>query len=253
MKAFILCGGQGTRLDYESYNIPKAMVTIGKIPILLHLVNLLCKNGITEFVLCLGYKKKLIKNFLYKRFKDSIFLEKKKNINIIRVKYNKIEIKFYLIDTGKKSGTGGRIKIANHYLNNSDPFLMTYCDGLANIKISELFKKHKKENKLVTVTAVNPQHRYGILKIKKNLVIGFNNENPKQNIFINGGFFIINPKALKYIKSNYSFWEKEPMETFIKNKQLSCYVHKGFWASLDTQKDKIQLNKLWKSGKAQWI
>jgi glucose-1-phosphate cytidylyltransferase len=90
MKAFILCGGQGTRLDYESYNIPKAMVTIGKIPILLHLVNLLCKNGITEFVLCLGYKKKLIKNFLYKRFKDSIFFEKKKNINIIKVKYNKI-------------------------------------------------------------------------------------------------------------------------------------------------------------------
>jgi glucose-1-phosphate cytidylyltransferase len=130
---------------------------------------------------------------------------------------------------------------------------MTYCDGLSNIKISELLKKHKNENKLVTVTAVNPQHRYGILKIKKNLVIGFNNENPKQNIFINGGFFIINPKALKYIKSNYSFWEKEPMETFIKNKQLSCYVHKGFWASLDTQKDKIQLNKLWKSGKAQWI
>lgn len=251
MKTFILCGGFGTRLDLEGKNIPKALVKIGNQPILIHLIENFIDQDFNEFVICLGYKKKLIENYFFKHFKK-IDLIKKKKYKIFTTKINNKIIKIFLVDTYLNTGTGGRIKIANKILNNKKDFLMTYCDGLANINLKKLIKSHKKSKKFVTVTAVQPYHRYGILKIKNNLVIEFNNENPKQNIRINGGFFIIKPKALKFVKENKIFWENEPMNKLINSKQLNSFKHNYFWSSLDTQKDKKFFNDLWKSKKLYW-
>ncbi len=252
MKTFILCGGYGSRLDAEGQRIPKALVRIGKEPILLHLIKTFTKYQITEFILCLGYKKKQIENFFLKKFKNKIKISSRKKSKLLEFIFNNQKIKIYLIDTGLETGTGGRIKIANKIIKNNDNFLMTYCDGLANININNLIKKHNKYNKLVTVTAVQPKHRYGVMKIKNNLVTEFNNENPIQNIRVNGGYFVINPKSLKYVISKKIFWEKEPINILIKKKQLACYNHNKFWASLDTQKDKKYFNDLWKKKKIYW-
>tara|TARA_B100001029_G_C15041449_1_gene443913 strand:+ start:776 stop:1537 length:762 start_codon:yes stop_codon:yes gene_type:complete len=252
MKTFILCGGYGTRLDAEGKRIPKALIKIGGDPIILHLIKTFIKFDIKEFVLCLGYKKNLITQFFLKRFKTKIKITKKKKFKLIEINLKKKIIKIYLVDTGLNSGTGGRIKLANNIIKNKNDFLMTYCDGLANVNVDNLVNRHKSSNKLVTVTAVQPKHRYGIMKIQKNLVTEFNNTNPIQNIRVNGGYFVINPKSLKFIKNKKIFWETEPMNNLIKKKELACYNHNKFWASLDTQKDKKYFNDLWKNKKIYW-
>ena len=177
MKAFILCGGNGSRLDNEGKIKPKALIKIGDNPILIHLMKSLIKNEFKEFVLCLGYKKEDIEN----------------------------------------SVTGGRIKIANQIVKNKADFFMTYCDGLAKINVKKLICFHYKKKKLVTLTAVQPQHRYGVIKINKSIVISMNNNNPKQDIWINGGYFIINPISLNLIKKKNTYWEQEPINKLIKN------------------------------------
>ena len=252
MKTFILCGGYGTRLDAEGQRVPKALIKIGSDPIILHLIKTFIKFNINEFVLCLGYKKNLIIKFFLKKFKSNIKLVNKKNYKLIEIIINKKTIRIYLVDTGLNSGTGGRIKLANNLIKNKDNFLMTYCDGLANVDINKLINKHKLLNKLVTVTAVQPRHRYGVMNIKKNIVTKFNNTNPIQNVRVNGGYFIINPKSLKFVKNKKIFWENEPMNYLIKKKELACYNHNYFWASLDTQKDKKYFNELWKNKKLYW-
>ena len=252
MKTFILCGGYGTRLDAEGKRIPKALIKIGKEPIIFHLIKTFIKFEINEFVLCMGYKKNLIEKYFSKKFKKQGIFYKRKNYKIIKTKILNKSVSIYLIDTGLKSGTGGRLKIANNIIKNKKDFLMTYCDGLANVNIIKLINKHKKHKKLVTVTAVQPKHRYGVMKLKNNLVTDFNNDNPTQNIRINGGYFVINPKSLKYIKNKKVFWESEPMNFLIKKKQLCSFNHDKFWASLDTQKDKKYFNDLWKNKKIYW-
>ncbi len=251
MKVFILCGGYGTRLDYEGKNKPKALIKIGKEPILIHLIKIFLKYKYTEFVLCMGYKKKLIENFFFKKYKVLI-IEKKKDLTLVNLKIDKSSIKIYFVNTGLHSGTGGRIKIANEIIKNKSDFLMTYCDGLAKINLKDLYNSFKKSKKLVTLTAVKPQHRYGVIKIKNNLVLSLNNNNPKQDIWINGGFFMIKIKALEYIKNKNIFWEQEPLKALIKKRELSSFRLNNFWASLDTQKDKINLNNLWKKNKSYW-
>lgn len=253
MKSFILCGGRGTRLDQEGKIRPKAMVKIGTEPIIMHIINNLIDYKINDFVLCLGYKKKIIENFFLKKFKNYITeIIKKKNHKILKIKKDNKKNTIYLVDTGKNSGTGGRLKIANKIIKNKDDFLMTYCDGLSNLNIFKLIQQHKKKKKLVTLTAVHPRHRYGIVKINNNLVKSFNNNNPKQNVRINGGFFIIKVRALELIKNKNVFWEQEPINKLIKKNQLSAYIHNGFWASLDTQKDKEYFNNLWKKKLIYW-
>lgn len=251
MKVFILCGGYGTRLDYEGKNKPKALIKIGKEPILIHLIKIFLKYKYTEFVLCMGYKRNLIENFFFQKYKVLI-VEKKKDLTLVKLKIEKSKIKIYFVNTGFHSGTGGRIKIANKIIKNKSDFLMTYCDGLAKINLKDLYNSFKKSKKLVTLTAVKPQHRYGVIKIKNNLVLSLNNNNPKQDIWINGGFFMIKIEALKYIKNKKIFWEQEPLRALIKKKELSSFKLNNFWASLDTQKDKINLNNLWKKNKSYW-
>jgi glucose-1-phosphate cytidylyltransferase len=254
MKTFILCGGKGTRLDYESSYQPKAMIKIGKDPIILHLIKSLANQNLSVFVLCLGYKKDIIIDYFLnsKKNKPELLINKKKFIKVSLI-INKKKIFLYLVDTGLESGTGWRIKMANNIIKNNENILMTYCDGLSNINIKKLILIHNNKKKPVTITAVQPKHRYGILKIENNLVKSFNNENPKQNIRINGGYFIIQPDILKIIKSKKSYWEADPIKYLVKKKLLSCYLHNGFWASLDTQKEKKYFNLLYKNKKMPWL
>jgi len=251
MKVFILCGGYGTRLDHEGKNKPKALIKIGKEPIIIHIIKIFIKYKYTEFVLCMGYKRHLIENFFFQKY-NVLVVEKKKDLKLVNLTINKVNIKIYFVNTGLHTGTGGRIKIANNLLKNKSDFFMTYCDGLAKINLNSLYKSFKKSKKLVTLTAVRPQHRYGVIKIKNNLVLSFNNNNPKQDIWVNGGFFLIKTKALKVIRNKNMFWEQEPLRKLIKEKELSCFRLNNFWASLDTQKDKINLNNLWKQKKSYW-
>ena len=253
MKIFILCGGFGTRLDHESKFIAKPMVRIGKEPILYHLIENFYGQGFDEFVLCLGYKAKTIENyFLKEKSKNVKILKKTKKHVKIYFKDTKIEIKVSLIDTGIKTATGGRIKIAYKKLNLDEDFLMTYGDGLSNVSIKRLIKFHYKNNSLVTLTAVKPKQRYGILKIKKNRVNFFDNSKKNVNVYINGGFHVIDKLCVEYIKNKNIFWEKQPISKILKIKKLFAYKHDGFWKSLDTQKDKIDFNKLYEQKKLNW-
>ena len=252
MKTFILCGGFGTRLDAEGQKIPKALIKIGNDPLIFHLIKTFIKFNKNEFVLCMGYKKKLIEKFFIQKFKKKIIITNKSKYKILKINFKDKEIKIFLVDTGLNTGTGGRLKLANKIIKNNEDFLMTYCDGLGNINIYNLMKKHKKLKKLVTVTAVQPRHRYGVMKVKNDLVIDFNNENPTQNVRVNGGYFIIKQNALKFIKNKQIYWEKEPMNILVKKKELASYNHNHFWSSLDTLKDKKYFNDLWKQKKIYW-
>ncbi len=247
MKTFILCGGFGTRLDYEGTLIAKPMVRIGRDPILIHIIDNYCDQGFNDFVFCLGHKSNTIIDYFLK--------ENKKNIKIIirKKKYIKFEFKNKkkkfignLVFTGLNSGTGGRIKIAYNILNLKEDIMMTYGDGLANISIKKLIKFHFKNKSKVTLAAVRPKERYGVLKLNKKKVKFFDNTNKKSDVFVNGGFFVINHDAIKSIKNNKIYWEKEPLSHYLKSKKLFAFKHNGFWKSLDTQKDKEDFNLLYK-------
>ena len=253
MKIFILCGGTGTRLDEEGKPEPKPLIQIGKDPILLHIIKIYSYYGFNEFVLCLGYKGKMIIDYFKNKYKKKIIEEKKINSYIfLNIKLsNQNYWKVYLVDTKINYGTGGRIKYAFKNLGLDEDIMMTYGDGVSNININQLVKFHYLKNKLTTLTAVFAPHRYGILKIKKNIISGFDNKNANFDR-INGGFFIISKKAISFIKNFNQYWESEPMQKIISKKQFSAFKHNGFWASLDTLKDKKNLNKLWYQKKAPW-
>ena len=253
MKIFILCGGFGTRLDHESKLIAKPMVRIGREPILFHLIENFYDQGFEEFVLCLGYKAETIIDYFLKENSKNIKILKKTN-KIISVYFKKKKIKFkvFLVNTGIKVGTGGRLKAAYKLLKLDEDFLMTYGDGLSNIPIKKLIKFHYKNNSLTTMTAVKPKQRYGILGIKKNRVNFFDNSKKKVDVYINGGFHVIDKLSLKYIKNKKIFWEKEPISEILKQKKLFAFKHDGFWKSLDTQKDKVDFNNMYRQKKLDW-
>jgi len=253
MKIFILCGGFGTRLDHESKIIAKPMVRIGKEPILYHLIENFCVQGFNEFVLCLGYRSETIINyFLKEKLKYIKVLKKSKNHIQIFFKNRIIKFKVSLIYTGINTGTGGRIKQAYKVLKLNEDFLMTYGDGLSNVPIKKLIKFHYKYKSFVTITAVKPKQRYGILEIKKNRINFFDNSKKKVDVNVNGGFHVIDKLSLKYIRNKKMFWEKEPLSKILKLKKLFAFKHNGFWKSLDTQKDKVDFNKMYKQKKLDW-
>lgn len=228
MKVVILAGGFGTRLSEYTKTIPKPMVPVNGKPILIRIMNHFYNAGFKDFYIALGYKGHVIKNF----FKKNI--TKNWNIN--------------LIETGKNTMTGGRLKRLKKYLGN-EIFFMTYGDGISDVNLKKLLIFHKKNNKLVTVTAVRPPSRFGFLKIKKNIVSYFKEKENLDEGWINGGFFIINPNFFKYIKGDKTLLEKEPLETIVKKNQLSAFKHLNFWHCMDTLRDKIILDKLLKKKK----
>ena len=250
MKVFILCGGFGTRLDYEGTLIAKPMVRIGPDPILMHIIRGYYDQGYNDFVFCLGHKSRTIINYFLKERKNftKIINNKKSNTEFNFVSKN-LRFKGSLIYTGLNTGTGGRIKKAYKRLKLNEDIMLTYGDGLSNVPIKKLVKFHYKNNSKVTLTAVKPKERYGVLKIKNAKVTYFNNENRNADTYINGGFFIVDKSAIKQIIKNSTYWEQEPLNFFAKKKQLYAFKHDGFWKSLDTLKDKNDFNKLYNSKK----
>ena len=220
MKVVILAGGLGTRLQELTKTIPKPMVKVGGKPLIEHIMQHYSNYGYKDFYIALGYKGKLIKRYFKKKFK-------RWNIN--------------LIETGKNTMTGGRLKRLSKYLDNKT-FLMTYGDGISNINLKKLVRFHKKYNKTITLSAVRPPARFGAIKISGNKVKYFKEKSKLDEGWINGGFFVIEKKFLKLIKNDKTFLEREPLEKACKNKQLLAFKHNGFWQCMDTMRDKIQLD-----------
>ena len=229
MKVVILAGGLGTRIPEYSSKIPKPMVKIINKPILMHIIEHYIRHGFKEFYIALGYKSEVIKKY-------------------IRTKKLGKKTKIHLIETGKNTMTGGRLKRLKKYISD-ETFMMTYGDGLSNIDLKKLLQFHKKNNKLVTLTAVRPPARFGAIKLKKNLVNYFKEKSKMDEGWINGGFFVIEPEFLKYIKSDATYLEREPLEILTKKKQLSAFRHEGFWQCMDTKRDKDRLEKILKRKK----
>ena len=227
MKVVILAGGLGTRLSEYTKFVPKPMVKIGGKPIILRIINLYKKYGFNEFYIALGYKGNVIRNFFKKRIKD---------------------VKINLIETGKNTMTGGRLKRLKKYLKN-ETFLMTYGDGVSDINIKKLINFHKKNKSVMTLTAVRPLARFGSIKIKGDYVYYFKEKSSVDEGWINGGFFVIEPKIFKYIKNDKTHLEREPFEKLAKKKNIKAFKHKGFWQCMDTKRDKDLLDKIIKKKK----
>ena len=227
MKIVLLAGGFGTRLSEYTKTIPKPMIKIGGQPMIIYIMKHYAKYGFKNFYIALGYKGKEIKKFFNKKFYDW-------NIN--------------LIETGTNTMTGGRLKRLKKYLGN-ETFMMTYGDGLSNVNLKKLLKFHKKNKKLVTLTAVRPPARFGALKLKGQYVSHFKEKSKLDEGWINGGFFVMEPKFLKFIKNDNTYLEREPLEMVTKKKQLAAFRHEGFWQCMDTKRDKDKLNQIFKSKK----
>jgi glucose-1-phosphate cytidylyltransferase len=253
MQTVILCGGLGSRLAEETETKPKPMVEIGGKPILWHIMKIYSHYGLNDFIICLGYKgyqiKEYFNNFLIHN--NDFTINMKDNSISYHSNKEKNNWKITLVDTGKNTLTGGRLKRVAKFINKKD-FCFTYGDGLGDINLKKLISFHKSNKKLATVTAVKSPARFGVLNIEKNIVKNFE-EKPKSNsVLINGGFFVLSEKVLDYIKDDSSIWEQEPLENLVKEKQLISYAHDGFWYSMDTMRDKRYLEELWKQKKAPW-
>lgn len=230
MKVVILAGGLGTRISEYTKFIPKPMIRINRVPLLLHIMKHYSKFGFNEFYIAIGYKGNVIKNYF---------------------KNKKFNWKINLVETGKNTMTGGRLKRLAKYLKG-ESFFLTYGDGLSDVNIIKLLAFHKKNKKLVTLTAVRPPARFGALKLKGNLVKYFKEKSRMDEGWINGGFFVIDQKFLDLIKNDQIFLEREPLEKVTKMKELAAYRHNGFWQCVDTKRDLILLNKILKSKKGKF-
>lgn len=255
MKVVILAGGFGTRISEESHLKPKPMIEIGDMPILWHIMKTYSHYGYNDFIICCGYKGYVIKEYFANYFlhaSDITFDFKDNNKTII---HNNIAEpwKVTLIDTGIKSMTGGRVKKIKPYIDKGESFMLTYGDGVSNINIAELVKHHKNENKLATVTSVQPSGRFGAMNISQDGIVKNFQEKPKgDGLWINGGYFVLDYKVFDYIDKDSTVFEKEPLENLAKDTQLTAYKHNGFWQPMDTMRDKEYLENLWSTKKASW-
>ena len=245
MKVLILAGGFGTRLSEATDNKPKPMVEIGGKPILWHLMKSYSEHGFTEFVILLGYKSYVIKEFFANYFlhQSDITIDLKNNSMEVHDNFSE-NWKVTLIDTGLNTFTGGRIKRAAKYIGNK-PFLLTYGDGVCDVNIAETVKFHQEHGKLITMTAIQPEGRFGALGIDKDQTIHSFLEKPKgDNSWINGGFFVCQPEVVNYIDGDATIFEREPLEKLASEGNLKAYKHNGFWQCMDTLRDKNKLEEL---------
>lgn len=253
MKVVILAGGFGTRLSEETDIKPKPMVEIGGRPILWHLMKSYSAYGFNEFIILLGYKGYVIKEFFSNYFLHQSNVTFDLANNSMKVHQNKSESwKVTLLDTGLNTMTGGRIKQVASYIG-SENFLLTYGDGLSDVNILDLIRYHDAHGKNITMTAVQPLGRYGAIEVEDNGSICSFKEKPKgDGSWINGGFFVCSPKIFNYIDTNSTVFEQEPLMKLAKENELMAYKHYGFWGSMDTLRDKVNLTNLWDSGQAPW-
>jgi glucose-1-phosphate cytidylyltransferase len=253
MKAVILAGGFGTRLSEETDMKPKPMVEVGGKPILWHIMKIYAAAGITEFIICCGYKADYIKKYFidFKTINSDIEVNLKTG-QVTKLTPPSEEWKVTLIDTGLNTMTGGRIKRIKEFVKN-ETFCLTYGDGVADIDIQEVIKFHKKNGKKATVTAVQSPGRFGILKINAQKQVEDFYEKPVNEMgWINGGFFVLEPSAIDYINGDQTIWEREPLENLAKDNELGAYELTNYWRPMDSLRDKRELDDLWNSGKAPW-
>lgn len=253
MKVVILAGGMGTRISEESLVRPKPMIEIGGRPILWHIMKLYAYHGITDFVICLGYKGYMIKEYFmnFVLHHSDVTIDATKN----SVTYHQSSVepwRITLVDTGETTLTGGRLKRVRNYLDPTEPFCFTYGDGLSDIDITATIAFHRSHGKLATVTAVRPPGRYGALEIDGEAVKSFVEKPPGDHAYINGGFFVLNPGVIDPIEGDKTSWESRPLEALARDDQLRAYRHYGFWQPMDTLRDKMMLEELWQSGRAPW-
>lgn len=254
MKVLILAGGMGTRLSEETDVRPKPMVEIGGRPILWHIMKIYSQYGFNDFMVLLGYKGYIIKEYFTNYFLHQSDVT-------VDLKNNSIEIhkstaepwKITLIDTGLNTLTGGRIKRVQKYISD-ETFMVTYGDGVGDIDIKKLLEFHKSHKKFVTLTAIQLLGRFGALNIdNSNKVLSFQEKPKSDNAWINGGFFVLEPEIFDYIEGDEIMWEREPLENLSKDSQVAAYKHTGFWKPMDTLRDKNELEQLWQSGQAPWF
>lgn len=253
MKTVILAGGLGTRISEESHLKPKPMIEIGGRPILWHIMKLYSHHGFNDFIVCLGYKGYVVKEY----FSNYVLHNADLTVDLAKgaIEYhatNHEPWRVTLVDTGAETMTGGRVKRIGRYLDKDEPFFLTYGDGVSDVDLSALLAFHKGHGKDATVTAVAPPGRYGALEITEGLVQRFVEKPPGDNGLINGGFFVLSPRVLDRIDGDASIFEQGPLEGLARDGQLAAYPHDGFWAAMDTLRDKNHLEALWASGEAPW-
>ncbi len=252
MKAVILAGGLGTRISEETVVKPKPMVELGGKPILWHIMKIYSAHGINDFIICLGYKGYMIKEYFANYFlhTSDVTFHMAENRMEVHQCYSE-PWRVTLLDTGEHTMTGGRLKKVRPYLDEED-FCFTYGDGLSDIDIRALIAFHKEQKVLATLTAVQPPGRFGSIDVHQCRVTRFQEKPEGDNAWINGGFFVLSPRVIDYIRDDKTIWEREPLETLAREGQLCAYKHRGFWYAMDTQRDKNRLEELWASGNAPW-
>ena len=253
MKAVILAGGLGTRISEESHLRPKPMIEIGGQPILWHIMKIYAHHGINEFIVCLGYRGYMIKEYFANYFLHHSDVT-------IDVRHNNIEFhqtmaepwRITLVDTGETTQTGGRLKRVAKYLDPNQPFCFTYGDGLSDVNITDLVAFHRQHGKQASLTAVTPPSRFGALQTDGEDVQAFIEKPPGDQGLINGGFFVLDPATISLIDNDFTSWEGEPLSTLANGGELKAWHHNGFWQPMDTMRDKLSLESLWASGNAPW-
>lgn len=253
MKAVILAGGRGTRIAEESVLRPKPMVEIGTRPILWHIMKIYAAHGITDFVICLGYKGYMIKEY----FANYVLHAADVTVDLAN---NRLEYlsgapepwKVTLVETGEATETGGRLKRVARWLQDEETFCLTYGDGVADIDVTASIAFHRAHGKLATMTAVSPPGRFGALTLEGDRITGFREKPRGDGGLINGGFFVLSSKVLDYIADESTIWEREPLEKLATQDQLRAFRHDGFWQPMDTVRERSVLEALWASGKAPW-
>jgi glucose-1-phosphate cytidylyltransferase len=252
MKAVILAGGMGTRISEETLVRPKPLVEIGGKPILWHIMKIYSAHGIHDFIVCLGYKGYLIKEFFANYFLHSsdVTFDIADNKMIVHERYAE-PWRITLIDTGASTMTGGRIKRVARYVGDEE-FCCTYGDGVGDVDITQLVKAHRESGVLATLTATQPTGRFGALGLDGDRIANFHEKPRGDGGWVNGGFFVLSPKVMDYIPGDDSVWEKEPMERLAEQRQLGAYFHRGFWQPMDTLRDKQYLEELWATPAPPW-
>lgn len=253
MKVVILAGGLGTRLVEETTTRPKPMVEIGGRPILWHIMKIYSAHGFNEFVICLGYKGYYVKEFFSNYFLHMSDVTFDMRANRMEVHRESAEPwRVTLIDTGEKTMTGGRIRRALEYVGDDDVFALTYGDGVGDVDLTKQLDFHRAHGKLATVTAVRPSRRFGAISLVDERVVAFSEKPEDDGGWVNGGFFLLSPKVGDLITDDATVWERGPMNRLAETDQLRAFIHKGFWAPMDTLRDKLFLDEAWNRGDAPW-
>jgi glucose-1-phosphate cytidylyltransferase len=253
MRAVILAGGIGTRISEESHLRPKPMIEIGGRPILWHIMKIYSHFGVDDFIICLGYRGYVIKEYFSNYFlhNSDVTIDARQN-QVVFHSTTAEPWRVTLVDTGDEAMTGGRLKRVGSYLDGNEPFCFTYGDGVADIDIAKLLSFHRAHGRKATLTAVVPPGRFGAVALDGDRVTKFIEKPPGDQTFINGGFFVLQPSVLDYIAGPDTPWESEPLERLAAEGQLMAYRHNGFWQPMDTMRDKNQLEQLWANQRAPW-